>query len=84
VPADRSLDAIQEFLTRLTAKVLGLPPDRLNSRKPLNRQGLDSLMATEIRSEIQREYGLMVPMAKMIGGQSLADLTDFVAEERTA
>jgi epothilone polyketide synthase D len=70
-----------EFLTRVTAKVLGLPADGLSFRKPLNRQGLDSLMASEIRSEIQREYGLMVPMAKMIGGQSLADLADYLSQE---
>ncbi|MBO0803111.1 MAG: SDR family NAD(P)-dependent oxidoreductase [Nocardiopsaceae bacterium] len=79
--ADGDPDAMREFLTRLTAKVLGLPADGLSFRKPLNRQGLDSLMASEMRSEIQREYGLMVPMAQMIGGQSLADLADFISKD---
>ncbi|MGW1979103.1 SDR family NAD(P)-dependent oxidoreductase [Streptomyces sp. NPDC001889] len=74
---------VREFLTDRVARVLALPAQRLNARKPLNRQGLDSLMATEVRSQVQREYGVMVPMARMLGGQSLNDLADFIAEELT-
>ncbi|MFF8960954.1 SDR family NAD(P)-dependent oxidoreductase [Streptomyces sp. NPDC014894] len=72
---------VRGFLTQRIAKVLALPAGRLNARKPLNRQGLDSLMATEVRSQVQREYGVMVPMARMLGGQSLTDLADFIADE---
>ncbi|MDL2075858.1 SDR family NAD(P)-dependent oxidoreductase [Streptomyces sp. GXMU-J15] len=79
---ERSSD-VRNFLVKRVAKVLALPADRLSVRKPLNRLGMDSLMATEVRSEIQREFGVVVPLAKMLSGQSLADLTDFVSDELT-
>ncbi|MDT0477887.1 acyl carrier protein, partial [Streptomyces sp. DSM 41014] len=72
---------IQRFLVERVAKVLALPVDRLNVRKPLNRLGMDSLMATEIRSHIQHEFGVVVPLAKILSGQSVADLTDFLSDE---
>ncbi|MDT0478046.1 SDR family NAD(P)-dependent oxidoreductase, partial [Streptomyces sp. DSM 41014] len=55
VPVDsaETLPDVQGFLVERVAKVLALPVDRLNVRKPLNRLGMDSLMATEIRSHIQ-------------------------------
>ncbi|NLU68778.1 type I polyketide synthase [Streptomyces sp. HNM0574] len=74
-------DAVREFLTERLAKVLALPPQRLSARKPLNRQGLDSLMATEVRGQVQRAYEVTVPLARILGGQSLADLTEFITGE---
>ncbi|MEU5164239.1 SDR family NAD(P)-dependent oxidoreductase [Streptomyces sp. NPDC020875] len=76
-------DAVRAFLTDRVSKVLALPARRLNTRKPLSRQGLDSLMATEVRSEVQREYAVTVPLARMLGGQSLDDLAEFIADELT-
>ncbi|MEU6867448.1 SDR family NAD(P)-dependent oxidoreductase [Streptomyces sp. NPDC046876] len=74
---------VQSFLVERVAKVLALPTDRLSTRKPLNRLGMDSLMATEVRSQIQREFGVVVPLAKLLSGQSITDLADFVSEELT-
>ncbi|MEU5979170.1 type I polyketide synthase [Streptomyces sp. NPDC047315] len=74
-------ESVYAFLAERLAKVLALPVQRLSARKPLNRQGLDSLMATEVRSEVQRAYEVTVPMAKMLGGQSLADLAEFITAE---
>ncbi|GGZ62388.1 polyketide synthase [Streptomyces inusitatus] len=79
--SDGDPGTVRAFLTQRIAKVLALPTRRLHDRKPLNRQGLDSLMATEVRSQVQREYGVMVPMARMLGGQSLTDLADFITDE---
>ncbi|MFH8617243.1 SDR family NAD(P)-dependent oxidoreductase [Streptomyces sp. NPDC017979] len=79
--AGAGAESVHEFLTERLAKVLALPAQRLSARKPLNRQGLDSLMATEVRSEVQRTYEVTVPMAKMLGGQSLADLAEFITAE---
>ncbi|MEV7858649.1 SDR family NAD(P)-dependent oxidoreductase [Streptomyces hirsutus] len=74
---------VQKFLVERVAKALALPTDRLNTRKPLNRLGMDSLMATEVRSEIRREFDVVVPLAKLLSGQSITDLADFVSEELT-
>ncbi|WP_406484925.1 SDR family NAD(P)-dependent oxidoreductase [Streptomyces sp. NBC_01563] len=83
-PSTRRSTDIQNFLVNRVAKVLALPADRLSVRKPLNRMGMDSLMATEVRSEIQREFGVILPLAKILSGQSLADLTDFVSSQNGA
>ncbi|MEU9609265.1 type I polyketide synthase [Streptomyces sp. NPDC048057] len=81
VAAESDTESVHAFLAERLAKVLALPAQRLSARKPLNRQGLDSLMATEVRSEVQRAYEVTVPMAKMLGGQSLADLAEFITAE---
>ncbi|MFJ2926781.1 SDR family NAD(P)-dependent oxidoreductase [Streptomyces massasporeus] len=79
-PAQDTRD-VEKFLVERVAKVLALPTDRLNTRKPLNRLGMDSLMATEVRSEIRHTYNVVVPLAKILSGQSITDLADFVSEE---
>lgn len=79
-PAQDTRD-VEKFLVERVAKVLALPTDRLNTRKPLNRLGMDSLMATEVRSEIRHTYNVVVPLAKILSGQSITNLADFVSEE---
>ncbi|MFE7134507.1 SDR family NAD(P)-dependent oxidoreductase [Streptomyces sp. NPDC057638] len=83
-PADgggADAEEVHAFLKERVARVLALPSQRLNARKPLNRQGLDSLMATEVRGEVQRAYEVTVPLARILGGQSLTDLAEFISGE---
>ncbi|WP_194821509.1 type I polyketide synthase [Micromonospora sp. S-DT3-3-22] len=67
-------DAVERYLARVLAEVLGMPSAQVHPRRPLKRQGLDSLMAVEVRTRVQRDLGMLLPIAKMLGGHSVADL----------
>jgi epothilone polyketide synthase D len=71
--------AIRVFVTEVVARVLKLPVQRLNARNPLIDEGMDSLMATELRREIQQAFGVYVSITRMLHGLTLADLADFIA-----
>ncbi|GAA4720361.1 polyketide synthase [Phytohabitans rumicis] len=66
--------AVERYLAQVLADVLGMPSAQVHLRRPLKRQGLDSLMAVEVRTRVQRDLGMMLPIAKMLGGHSVADL----------
>jgi epothilone polyketide synthase D len=66
--------AVERYLAQVLADVLGMPSAQVNPRRPLKRQGLDSLMAVEVRTRVQRDLGMMLPIAKMLGGHSVAEL----------
>ena len=66
--------AVEEYVRQVCAAVLGVPVADVPVRRPLKRQGLDSLMAVEVRTRVQRDLGLVLPIAKMLGGQSPADI----------
>jgi acyl carrier protein len=68
-------------VTEVVARVLKLPVPRLNMRKPLIDEGMDSLMATELRREVQREFSVNVSITKMLHGMTLADLVDVIADD---
>lgn len=66
--------AVERYLTQVLADVLGLPPTQVHPQRPLKRQGIDSLMAVEVRTRVQRDLGALLPIAKMLGGQNLAEM----------
>lgn len=66
--------AVERYLAQVLADVLGMSSAQVNVRRPLKRQGLDSLMAVEVRTRVQRDLGMMLPIAKMLGGHSVAEL----------
>ncbi|WP_420118489.1 SDR family NAD(P)-dependent oxidoreductase, partial [Micromonospora sp.] len=67
-------DAVERYLAQVLAEVLGMPSAQVHTRRPLKRQGLDSLMAVEVRTRVQRDLGMLLPIAKMLGGHSVAEL----------
>lgn len=73
-----------EYLTRKIAEVLGLPLDQVSRNRPLNRQGMDSLMAVAVRTRVQEELGVTMSMAKMLGGQTISELAGELAADVTA
>jgi len=66
--------AAEDYLRRVVADVLGLAAANVHARRPLKRQGLDSLMAVQVRSRVQKDLGLMLPIAKLLDGRSISDL----------
>jgi acyl carrier protein len=62
--------------------VLGLRADSVVRDRPLNRQGMDSLMAVELRNLIDRDLKVNVPVVKILNGGTVAALARLVADSR--
>jgi amino acid adenylation domain-containing protein len=76
-PARRH-ERLAEYLRERVARVLGLPPGKLDPDRPLNTLGLDSLMAMELRAGIAVELGAAPALTSLLDGASvdrLAELT---------
>jgi hypothetical protein len=54
--------------------------DSLQDTTPLVDLGIDSLIGVDMRSWFLRELGVDVPVMKILGGDSMSDLVDFVFE----
>jgi phthiocerol/phenolphthiocerol synthesis type-I polyketide synthase C len=73
---------VEPEITGLAAKVLGLRADSVVRDRPLNRQGMDSLMAVELRNLIDRDLKVNVPVVKILNGGTVAALARLVADSR--
>ncbi|MEH0421555.1 beta-ketoacyl synthase N-terminal-like domain-containing protein [Streptomyces sp. B21-083] len=58
------------------AAVTGHPATRLTPSTPLADLGLDSLMAVRIRSALEAEYGIELPLRELLGAASVQALAD--------
>jgi phthiocerol/phenolphthiocerol synthesis type-I polyketide synthase D len=56
--------------------VMGYPDDRaVETDQPLTGLGMDSLMAVRIRNTVRRDFGVEPPVALLLQGASLRDVT---------
>ncbi|HKV37637.1 MAG TPA: amino acid adenylation domain-containing protein [Blastocatellia bacterium] len=68
-------------LGELAAEILGYGARRsqsLDLNQPMNKLGLDSLMAVELKGRIAASFGITVPVIDFLKGASLAQLVDQV------
>ncbi len=63
------------------AKVLGFSATQLDIAESLTRLGLDSLMAIELRSWLNQETGVNLPVMKIMQGPSISQLAELILEE---
>jgi hypothetical protein len=70
-PSPAGRDAV---LARAAA-VLGLPLTRLDRRRSLREQGLDSIMAVQLRRRLERECAVRVSADRLLGPESAAELS---------
>lgn len=61
-------------LRKLVAAIMKLPESRIPQHKPLNKVGMDSLMATELRNRAKSELDLAIPIMAILGGATLEQL----------
>ncbi|WP_223278358.1 SDR family NAD(P)-dependent oxidoreductase [Nostoc sp. 'Peltigera membranacea cyanobiont' 232] len=81
--AERTL-LLETCITELVAKILGFPASKLDIAESVTKLGLDSLMAIELRSRLNNETGVNLPVMKIMQGPSISQLAEFVLEELAA
>ena len=63
---------------------MGIEPSQIDAQQPLNTLGLDSLMAIELKSNLEARLAVSLPMARFLEGPSVTSLADCAAELITA
>jgi acyl transferase domain-containing protein/acyl-CoA synthetase (AMP-forming)/AMP-acid ligase II/NADPH:quinone reductase-like Zn-dependent oxidoreductase/acyl carrier protein len=71
---------LQSYLRDQVAGKLGLTPSRLDIQLPLNQLGVDSLIAVELRAQIERDTGIVVPVVQLLDGPSVSGLADWLGD----
>ena len=80
LPAQRRR-VLEQFLAAQAAKVLGLPPTSpINRKMALNEQGLDSLLAVEMRNAVSRATGRSLPASLLFDHPSVVALARHLLE----
>ncbi|MFI8489512.1 type I polyketide synthase [Streptomyces rubrogriseus] len=74
-------DELLDFLKQEVAVVMGLRPERVNINRPLNRLGMDSLMAVELRNRVERRYQVKLPMVQLLKDGTITTVAQALANE---
>ncbi|MGW5486691.1 type I polyketide synthase [Streptosporangium sandarakinum] len=69
---------------RAAAETLRAEPGALDPRRPLAELGVDSLLATLLRSRLQERLGLTLPATLLWNRPAISDIADYLAELRAA
>ncbi len=73
---------VEAFLTEQIARVLRCSPSKVDVHQPLNRLGIDSLMAVELKNRIEADLEVAVPVTALLQGPSLAQLAGQLTAEQ--
>jgi acyl transferase domain-containing protein len=71
---ERRQQAAEEYLAHQVAGVLKLPTSSLDLTLPVNQLGLDSLVAVELKNQIEVELGVVIPTLEILRGVSIRQL----------
>ncbi|HEY6186970.1 MAG TPA: MupA/Atu3671 family FMN-dependent luciferase-like monooxygenase [Pyrinomonadaceae bacterium] len=72
---------LESYVCEQVARVLEMPVSRIDVREAINNFGLDSLMALQLKNQIEGELGVAVPVTTFLRGGSVSDLTKQLLEK---
>ncbi|MGH3823937.1 MAG: type I polyketide synthase [Pseudonocardiaceae bacterium] len=75
VAPDQARQMVSARLRTRIAATMGFTPERLKNEVPLTGLGLDSLMAVRIRNTIDHDFAITMPIAFILQGASLDELS---------
>jgi acyl-CoA synthetase (AMP-forming)/AMP-acid ligase II/acyl carrier protein len=67
-------EELTSYLQELVAQVLKVAPSQLDYQQSLSTVGIDSLIAIELQNSIETKLGVVLPMANILEGSSIAEL----------
>jgi len=78
---DERFELVREYLAQELANVLKVPSSQINHRQPITQFGIDSLMAIELKNNVERQLGANIPIATLLQGPSINDLSSKILEQ---
>ena len=75
---------LETYLGAIIARALGIAPAQINVFTSLVSFGFDSLMAMTLRSQVEAELGITVPIASLLHDTSLKTLSTTIQQALTA
>jgi acyl transferase domain-containing protein len=78
-PAEQVVD-LARYVRERVAAAAGLAVEDVAEDLPLELLGLSSLSVVELRNQIERELGIVVPLAALLGGGTPEDLAAAIVE----
>jgi 8-amino-7-oxononanoate synthase len=81
--ATRLVGVIESYLAQKVANILKIPLSQVDVRHPLNMLGIDSLMAMEMKADIEEDMGVDFPFEVLFLGASIADLRAHALWQKT-
>ncbi len=76
---DDHVPMLRDYIQRELARIMSFEPDQLDTTQPLAAFGLDSLMALELKNNLEARLDFTLPMAKLLEGPSISSLATDVA-----
>lgn len=71
---------LREYFLSQLSFIMGLEGTGIDCDQPLNSIGLDSLMAIELKNQVETRLDLVLPMARFMEGPTVNSLAELVSE----
>jgi len=81
LPDRDRVHVLEQYVAERLARVLRLPSAKVDTSEPVNRLGLDSLVAVELRNRIARDLGVDVPVLQLLSGVNISELAGYLVEQ---
>lgn len=79
---DEQRALLVDYVRTQVSRIIGwATPATLDLNQPLTSLGLDSLMAVELRNRLQSDLGVAVPVAQLLQGPTVNQLTQLVLDQ---
>jgi NAD(P)-dependent dehydrogenase (short-subunit alcohol dehydrogenase family) len=73
-------EIVSDYLAKQMARILKVSLASVDTEKPISNMGFDSLMAIELKNQIELDLGVSIAMARLIQGPALVEMTDWVTQ----
>lgn len=81
---EKRLQVIKTSLGEKVARILGFKQTALDLQLPLNRLGIDSLMAVELRNTVEIDFGVLIPTVEFLKGDNVNQLAQTILDRYIA
>ena len=73
-------ETIQQLLSEVMEKILGIDKSKIDFETPINRMGMDSLMSNQLRSILTQQTGIEFSLMQIMQGPRLSELVQQIEE----